>query len=59
MNAGKGPDKTTRVETDVLAAMKKPGIVYLGALGFCATLFVILLICWGYQIKDGMGVAGI
>ncbi len=59
MNAGKGSDKITRVETDVLAAMKKPGIVYLGALGFCATLFVILLICWGYQIKTGMGVAGI
>ena len=52
-------DKWVQVERDVLAAMKKPGPVYLAALGCTAALFIALLVLWGYQMKNGMGVAGI
>ncbi|NNG46565.1 MAG: hypothetical protein HKM86_05540, partial [Deltaproteobacteria bacterium] len=49
------PDKLARVEQDVLAAMKRPGIGYLAALGCSATLFLTLLGLWGYQMTTGMG----
>ncbi|NNF83562.1 MAG: hydrogenase, partial [Deltaproteobacteria bacterium] len=53
------PDKLARVEQDVLAAMKRPGIGYLAALGCSATLFLTLLGLWGYQMSAGMGVSGL
>jgi len=51
-------DPRYEVEKDVLATMKKPGLLYLGCLGFFTFLFVLLLSFWSYQIKEGMGVSG-
>ncbi len=48
-----------QLERDVLAAMAKPNRWYWVALGFSATCFLIGLISWGYQIKIGMGTAGL
>src|SRR3972149_8619289 len=47
-----------QVETDVLSAMKKPGLLYWACLGISLILVMILLSCWGYQIYTGMGVSG-
>ncbi len=52
-------DYRNQIETDVLAAMGRPGLKYLAAMGFCALLVLGLLACWGYQIFTGLGVAGI
>ncbi|MBI5361016.1 MAG: polysulfide reductase NrfD [Planctomycetes bacterium] len=46
------------LETDILAAMRKPGKAYWFALGFTSSLFLMGLILWAYQIKTGMGAAG-
>ncbi len=48
-----------QIEQDVLAAMKKPGLLYWLALLFCGTVFIAGMVCWGYQLKTGLGVAGI
>ena len=48
-----------RVEQDVLAAMGRPGLKYLGALAVCAALILLGFVLWGYQIVVGLGVAGI
>ncbi len=47
------------VEKDVLAAMGRPGLPYLGALALCALLGAVGLSLWGYQIHRGLGVAGL
>jgi len=48
-----------QIEEDVLASLSKPGHAYRGALGFCAALFLLGMSLWGFQLKHGMGVAGI
>ncbi len=52
-------DKITQLEKDVLAGMKRPGLIYFVALGCTFSLFVLFLVLWGYQIKTGMGAAGL
>jgi Ni/Fe-hydrogenase subunit HybB-like protein len=47
------------VERDVLAAMRKPSLLYFAALAVTSLCFVVGLSLWGYQMKRGMGVAGI
>ncbi len=47
-----------QLEEDVLSAMKKPSPLYWFLLSFAVTLAVIGFICWAYQIKTGMGMAG-
>ena len=51
-------NQSNQVETDVLSAMKKPGLLYWACLGITLILVMILLSCWGYQIYTGMGVSG-
>jgi len=51
-------DRYTKVDRDILAAMEKPGRVYLAGLALTATLTVIGGILWAYQIRNGLGVAG-
>lgn len=51
-------DRYAKVDRDILAAMEKPGRVYLAGLAFTATLTVIGGILWAYQIRNGLGVAG-
>ncbi len=51
-------DHYNKIETDVLSAMKNPGILYWVLLALSAGLCTILLSCWGYQIYTGMGVSG-
>jgi len=51
-------DRYAKVDRDILAAMEKPGRVYLAGLAFAATLTVIGGILWAYQIRNGLGVAG-
>ncbi|MGZ8440718.1 MAG: NrfD/PsrC family molybdoenzyme membrane anchor subunit [Candidatus Deferrimicrobiaceae bacterium] len=51
-------DRYAKVDRDILAAMEKPGRVYLAGLAFTATLTVIGGILWAYQIRSGLGVAG-
>jgi molybdopterin-containing oxidoreductase family membrane subunit len=47
------------VERDVLSAMRKPSRLYWISLGCSVSLFFIGLSLWGYQILNGLGVAGI
>jgi len=51
-------DRYAKVDRDILAAMEKPGRLYLVGLAFTATLTVIGGILWAYQIRNGLGVAG-
>lgn len=46
------------IETDVLAAMRAPGKAYKAALGFSILLFLQGMAFWGWQIYQGMGMAG-
>ena len=48
-----------QLERDVLAAMRKPSHWYWVALFVSASCFGIGLLSWGFQIKNGMGMAGI
>lgn len=48
-----------QIERDILSAMKKPGPMYWVALGISAFFLIVGGACWAYQIKRGMGVAGI
>ncbi|ABA89790.1 menaquinol oxidoreductase complex ACIII, menaquinol-binding membrane protein subunit ActC [Syntrophotalea carbinolica DSM 2380] len=48
-----------QVETDVLAAMRRPRLAWLGSLALAGLLFAGGLALWAYQIRYGMGVAGI
>lgn len=52
-------DFRNQVETDVLAAMRKPSPGYWLALGIAATLWIVGMALWLYQMLHGMGVAGI
>lgn len=49
----------SQVEQDVLGAMKKPSMKYWIALVLSAGAFAVGLTCWGFQIFNGMGEAGI
>lgn len=51
-------EKYAKVDRDILAAMGKPGRVYLAGLAVTASLVVIGGILWAYQIRNGLGVAG-
>ena len=51
-------DKYAKVDRDILAAMEKPGRLYLGGLAVTASLVVLGGILWAYQIRNGLGVAG-
>jgi molybdopterin-containing oxidoreductase family membrane subunit len=55
----KQQDFNQQVEQDVLAAMRRPGFPFLAALGLCGSLVVLAGALWAYQLKTGMGVAGI
>ena len=48
-----------KLEQDVLKGLRRPGKWYLLGLAFCGLLFVNGLVLWGYQISQGLGVAGI
>lgn len=48
-----------QVETEVLAAMSRPSLKWLAGLGLAGLLFAGGLALWAYQIRYGMGVAGI
>ncbi|HNR40315.1 MAG TPA: polysulfide reductase NrfD [Acidobacteriota bacterium] len=48
-----------QLEHDVLAAMRKPSKLYWAALAVSAAAFALGLGCWGWQIYEGLGVAGI
>ncbi len=48
-----------QLEKDVLAAMEKPGRAYWIALGISSSMLLLWAVCWGYQIKNGLYVAGI
>jgi molybdopterin-containing oxidoreductase family membrane subunit len=48
-----------QVNEDVIKALKPPGLIYLGAAGLLALGVGALLVAWIYQIRIGMGVAGI
>jgi molybdopterin-containing oxidoreductase family membrane subunit len=52
-------DYKVKLETDVLRAMKKPSLMYWVALGISSLCFLLGLALWAYQIKTGLGVAGI
>jgi molybdopterin-containing oxidoreductase family membrane subunit len=56
--AGGGGVKYARAESDILAAMGKPGRAYLAGLAVAAALTVTGGILWAYQIRNGLGVAG-
>lgn len=47
------------VERDVIEAMKRPGLVYWGALLFTASCFGLGMGLWLYQMLKGMGVSGL
>jgi Ni/Fe-hydrogenase subunit HybB-like protein len=47
------------VENDVIAAMKRPGLAYWGALAFTGACFALGMGLWGYQMLVGMGVSGL
>jgi len=47
------------VEKDVLAAVTRPSRIYWAALFVTSSMFVLGLACWGYQLVNGLGVAGI
>jgi len=51
-------EKYAKVDRDILAAMEKPGRLYLAGLAVAAALTVIGGILWAYQIRSGLGVAG-
>ncbi len=51
-------DKYAKVDREILAAMGKPGRLYLAGLAVTASLVVIGGILWAYQIRNGLGVAG-
>jgi len=51
-------DKYAKVDRDILAAMEKPGRLYLAGLAVTGSLVVIGGILWAYQIRNGLGVAG-
>jgi len=51
-------EKYAKVDRDILAAMEKPGRLYLAGLAVAASLVVIGGILWAYQIRSGLGVAG-
>ncbi len=48
-----------QIDADVLAAMRRPSKLYWAALAITALCFGFGLTCWGHQIYNGMGVAGI
>lgn len=50
---------TPQVESEVLAAMSRPSLKWLAGLGLAGLLFAGGLTLWAYQIRYGMGVAGI
>jgi Ni/Fe-hydrogenase subunit HybB-like protein len=48
------------VEHEVVAAMRRPGLLYWGFVGLFGAVFAVCLLgCWAWQIYKGMGVAGI
>lgn len=51
-------DKYAKVDRDILAAMEKPGRLYLAGLAVTASLVLIGGLLWAYQIRNGLGVAG-
>ena len=48
-----------QIELDVIAAMKKPTALYWVALAISSLCLITGLLAWAYQLKNGMGVAGI
>jgi len=52
-------ESANKLDRDILAAMEKPGRPYYGALTFTIIMMLIGFACWGWQIWNGMGVAGI
>ncbi|WP_305042057.1 NrfD/PsrC family molybdoenzyme membrane anchor subunit [Geoalkalibacter sp.] len=59
LNAGPNLAPAERLERTVLAAMSRPSLRYLGALGLCGLLVLMLFAIWGVIIWQGMGIAGI
>jgi len=51
-------DFSNQVDQDVIQGMKKPTPLYWALLFISATLAIVGFLCWAYQIKTGMGVAG-
>ena len=51
-------EKYAKVDRDILAAMGKPGRLYLAGLAVTGSLVVLGGILWAHQIRNGLGVAG-
>ncbi len=49
----------SRVDSDILTTLGKPGKKYMAVLGLCLILTMIGAISWGYLIVTGMGVTGL
>ena len=55
----KALDPREQMEQDVLAAMSRPRLPYLAAVGVCALSVLMLFGLWGWQISQGLGVSGL
>src|SRR4030066_297735 len=51
-------EKYDRADREILAAMRKPGRLYLLGLAFTVTLVASGFLCWTHQFRVGLGVAG-
>jgi len=51
-------EKYDRADREILAAMGKPGRLYLLVLAFTVTLVASGFLCWYHQYRVGLGVAG-
>lgn len=51
-------DKYARADHDILAAMEKPGRLYLLGLTLSVSLVILGFLCWYRQYRLGLGVAG-
>lgn len=52
------PEVGKRLESDVLAGLRRPGSRYFIGLGVCALLALLLHSLWGALIVDGIGLTG-
>ena len=53
-SAGMAPD----VESDVLAALRRPGLRWLVAVAACGLLVLLFHLLWGQMIFRGLGLTG-
>ncbi len=49
----------SEINRDILRTLEKPSLGYLGLMAFVVGGVMLAIFCWGIQIKEGMGVAGL